>query len=1081
MKKICWIAFGAGLILGCSQEKQLFEPLEPQKAGIDFNNELTPTDDFNILDYLYFYNGGGVAIGDINNDSLPDIFFSGNQVKNRLYLNKGNLQFEDITESAGVGGNSEWNTGAVMADVNTDGLLDIYVCAMVGLRGLGGYNELYINNGDNTFSEQAGKYGLDHDSYSSSAAFLDYDKDGDLDVYLLNHAIHTQESFGHADLRNKRTYETGDKLLRNDDGKFVDVSEEAGIYGGVNGYGLGVAVSDFNKDGYPDIYVGNDFHEDDYYYINNGDGTFSEVLRSYFGHTTRFSMGNDVADVNGDGWPDLLSLDMLPEDEKVLKQSEGDDNVNIQRLRVERYGYHYQFSRNMLFMNNGTNKPFSETALMSGIAATDWSWSALFADYDQDGKQDLFVSNGIPKRPNDLDYIKFVSDEEIQAKIDETKLVDQKALDLMPAGAVQNYIFKGTDDLKFKDMSDAWLPQEKDFSAATALADLDLDGDLDVVINRIDDKPAIYINQTDETANYLKIKLKGSENNPFGLGARVYAYQNDKRQFKEFYTIRGFQASSEPMVHFGFGKASKVDSLVVVWPDSKSQTLRDIATNQTLSVDYKKATDRNMDVIDAGSKKIFTRVEDNLGLDFTHTEDRYVDFDRQKLIPYQVSDRGPATALGDLNGDNRTDVFFGGSKYEPVAYYEQGDTSFIKKELPVVEGDSVNEEVAALITDLNGDEKNDLIVGTGGADFYDKMKPLLDKYYLQEDGDMKSATIPKLYENASVICAHDYDSDGKQEVFIGNHAVSGDFGARPTSVLLEFDGQKWKQEDQEVMEALGMVTDAVWTDYDQDGNMDLLVVGEWMGPVFLRNVDGRLEWDNDLNELSGLWQSIEPFDIDADGDTDYMLGNWGLNSKFTASSSSPLKMYYGDIDQNGSTETILATEKEGAYYPLESLDQLAKQMVHLRKRFTAYKDFAGKTVEEVFTREELDLCKILEVNELRSGYLLNTEDGFVFRPFGNFVQTAPVMDILAHDFDGNGKKEALLAGNYFGVKPFHGRFDAFPGALIYDESTMIPGHELGLQLLNKSIRHLNVITFKGKEYLLVTFNNADVQVYEINL
>ena len=426
MTKYLFIYFCSILLIGCQQKDELlFKTISPTQSKVTFQNDVTETEELSILDYLYFYNGGGVAIGDINKDGLPDIFFSGNQVKNKLYLNNGNFEFQDISDKAGVGGASSWNTGAVMGDINGDGLLDIYVCAVVGINGFKGYNELYINNGDETFTESASKYGLDFDTYSSTAAFLDFDLDGDLDIYLLNHAVHTQESFGRVDLRYKRDRQTGDKLLRNDNGRFTDVSELAGIYGGPNGYGLGVAVADFNKDGFPDIYVGNDFHEDDYYYLNNGDGTFSESLRDFFGHTSRFSMGNDIADINHDGYPDLISLDMLSEDEKVLKASDGDESFQIQKLRTEQYGYHYQYSRNMLYINQQQNN-FMETALMSGVGATDWSWSALFADYNQDGEQDLFISNGIPKRPNNLDYIKFVSSDQIQNKISATKLVDQK-------------------------------------------------------------------------------------------------------------------------------------------------------------------------------------------------------------------------------------------------------------------------------------------------------------------------------------------------------------------------------------------------------------------------------------------------------------------------------------------------------------------------------------------------------------------------------------------------------------------------------------------------------------------------------
>ncbi|MEN8788740.1 MAG: CRTAC1 family protein, partial [Flavobacteriaceae bacterium] len=555
-----------------SSDGNLFKNPTPEDTGLEFVNSLNEKEDLNILDYLYFYNGGGVAIGDINGDELPDIYLSGNQVKNKLYLNKGNLQFEDITEKAGVAGNSTWNTGSVMGDINGDGLLDIYVCAVVGINGFNGHNELFINNGDATFSERSAEYGLDFDTYSSSAAFLDYDLDGDLDLYLLNHAVHTQESFGKADLRFSRHYQSGDKLLRNDGGSFKDVSEEAGIYGGVNSYGLGVAVSDFNQDGFPDLYIGNDFHEDDYYYLNNGDGTFKECLKEYFGHTTRFSMGNDVSDINHDGWPDIMSLDMLPEDEKVLKSSEGDDDVQTQKLRVDLFGYHYQFTRNMLYLNAG-GRHYTETALQSGVAATDWSWSALFADYDQDGEQDLFIANGIPKRPNDLDYIKFISNEQIKKKINNTRLVDQQALDMMPSGAISNYYFSGGPQGDFVNKSASYIKQDTLISGATAMGDLDNDGDLDIITNNINTPASLYINKTDDSASYLKLKFNYRSPNKIGIGTKVYSYHDGILQYKELYTVRGFQASSEPILHFGYGKEKMVDSLRIVWPDKTSQLL----------------------------------------------------------------------------------------------------------------------------------------------------------------------------------------------------------------------------------------------------------------------------------------------------------------------------------------------------------------------------------------------------------------------------------------------------------------------------------------------------------------------------
>ncbi len=1079
MRKLGQVILIIALTIGCSNNGELFENPPSKETGIGFENTLTPTNDLNILDYLYYYNGGGVAVGDVNGDELPDIFFSGNQVANKLYLNKGNLKFEDITEKAGVAGKSSWNTGAVMGDINGDGLLDIYVCAVVGVNGFYGYNELFINNGDSTFTEKAAEYGLDFDTYSSSAAFLDYDLDGDLDIYLLNHAVHTQDSYGSVNLRNERNYQTGDKLLQNNNGKFVDVSEEAGIYGGINAYGLGVAISDFNQDGYPDIYVGNDFHEDDYYYLNNRDGTFTESLKQYFGHTTRFSMGNDVADLNHDGWPDIISLDMLPADEKVLKSSEGDDNVQIQKLRIEQYGYHYQFTRNMLYINR-PESTFSETALMSGIAATDWSWSALFADYNQDGEQDLFVSNGIVKRPNDLDFINFTSDEQIRKKINNTKLVDQQALDMMPSGAVHNYVFQGTGSLNFQDQSSQWIKKDSLISGATALADLDLDGDLDLVTNNSNAPATLYINKTDDTANFLKIKFEYKEGNPFGIGTKVLSYHQGQLQYKELYTVRGFQASSEPLIHFGYGKNTTVDSLRIIWPDKSTQLIKNLAVNQTMTLKPKDTSPFNYKSLHPKYPQIFEKVPGNLGIDFNHEEDKYLDFNRQKLIPYRLSDRGPASAIGDLNHDGHEDIFFGGSKFKPSKVYLGTDSVFVEKKIPALSRDSIKEDVYAIIDDLSGNGKDDLFIGSGGADYFGQMQPLRDSYLIQRDSLFEPAELPDYFSNTSVIKPYDFDQDGDLDLFVGNQVVTNDFGNTPSSYLLKNTNGKFTVVTNSELEKSGMITDAIWYDFDSDDLKDLVLVGEWMSPKFFKNDGGNLTEVSLLKaNANGLWQSIALFDIDNDGDDDLLLGNWGANSKFKASDKSPLKMFYGDFDRNGSSETLIATEKEGVYYPIEGLMGLTTQLETLRKKFTSYTAFAGKPVEEILGKESINEAVLFEVNELRSGYLENKNGSFEFHPFQDDLQLAPIMAFQIYDYDGDGSDEALAAGNYFGVKPYHGRFGSFPGAMIKSKNDVILGYQLGLDLTQKSARSLNIITLNNQPYLLVTFNDQKAQVYKL--
>ncbi|SDB63236.1 Repeat domain-containing protein [Flavobacteriaceae bacterium MAR_2010_188] len=1066
----------------CSQDEEketLFRNPDSSATGIEFSNDLTPTDDLNILDYLYFYNGGGVAVGDINGDDLPDIYLSANQLKNKLYLNKGNHQFEDITETAGVAGNSSWNTGSVMADINNDGLLDIYVCAVVGLNGFRGHNELFINNGDNTFTEKSKDYGLDFDTYSSSAAFLDYDQDGDLDMYLLNHAVHTQESFGDIGLRYKRNDQTGDKLLRNDGGKFVDVSEEAGIFGGINGYGLGISVADFNQDGYPDLYIGNDFHEDDYFYVNNGDGTFSDKLRDYFGHTTRFSMGSDVADLNHDGWPDIISLDMLPQDENVLKASEGDEDIQVQKLRTERYGYHYQYTRNMLFINH-QETGFAETAMMSGISSTDWSWSAIFADYNLDGEQDVFVSNGIPKRPNDLDFIKFVSNDQIQKKMSNTSLMDQQALNMMPSGSIPNKVFSGSADLKFTDQSENWISQDTLVSGATAIADFDLDGDLDIITNNINRPATLYINQSKDNSTYLKIKLKYSELNPFGIGTKVYAYSNKKLQYKEFYNIRGFQSSSEPMVHFGFGQTTTIDSIRIVWPNQTSQLLEKVATNQTLTILPQNTKPYQIRDFNTDSERIFEKDSTNLGLNFVHLEDDYLDFTRQKLMPYSQADRGPAVAIGDLNGDGKDDIFFGGSKYKPSKIYVQNEAGYQFKEKDSVYKDSINEEITAIISDFNGDGKNDLLTGTGGGDFFGETEPLLDHVYYGSDSGYKSENIPNLYENASVFAPYDFDQDGDLDVFVGNSIVTGDFGKSPDSYILINNNGTLEYSEKFAFKSLGMVTDAIWTDLNGDGFNDLLVVGEWMSPkAFINNKTNFKETKIADKRLNGLWRTAIEFDIDQDGDNDYLLGNWGLNSKFKANDDRPLKMWYGDFGKNGQTETIVANEVNGTYYPVANLDALGSNIVSLRKKFTTYKSFAGKSVEEIFDEKILKDSEVLEVNVLASGYLKNDNGSFTFVSFPDDLQVAPITSFLKFDFNNDGKQEVLAAGNYFGVTPYQGRFDSYLGSLIYSDKKIESADKLGLRFFNKSARHLNIIKNNEKPYLMATFNNDSLEVYKL--
>ena len=1066
----------ATLLIGCSKKQDLlFEKLDPKKSNITFSNTLDPKKNISILDYLYYYNGGGVSLGDINNDGLVDIYFSANQAKNKLYLNKGNNIFDDITIKAGVEGQSDWDTGTIMADVNGDGFLDIYVCAVVGINGFEGHNELFINNKNNTFTESAAEYGLDLDNYSSSAAFLDYDNDGDLDMYLLNHAVHSEESFGNATTRLKRSYECGDKLFQNNNNKFTDISEKAGIFGGANGYGLGIAVSDFNLDGYQDIYITNDFHEDDYYYLNNGDGTFTENLKNYFGHTSRFSMGVDASDINHDGFPDLMSLDMLPENETVLKSSLGDDNPQTLKIRTEKLGYHYQYTRNMLQINQA-GKHFTEVALQSGVAATDWSWGVLFADFNQDQEQDIFITNGIPKRPNDLDYVKYFSNESVKTKIATTKLLDKEALKKMPKGNVSNFAFEGSKDLQFKNKAGIWIENDSVISNGSAFSDLDNDGDLDVVTNNLNSVATIYCNQTNQKANYLKIKLNFEGKNTFGIGTKVLAYSQKKLQLKELQTTRGFQSSSESVVHFGFKNLKCIDSLVVIWPDNTYQTTRNVKTNQTLKI--KSNTRRKK--FDYGTlhpkvKTVFAKVENNLGLNFVHSENDFVDFTAQKLIPYKRSDRGKATAIGDLNFDGLDDVFFGNGRSNQAKIYLQNKNGFTEKIYAEITTDSIFEDASSIIADFNNDKINDLYVASGNGE---NAQNLSNRLYLGKN--LVKTNLPDIKQNASVVKSFDYDNDGDLDLFVGNNSVTNRFGSMPNCNLFNNKNGIFTAVQNKVFDQIGMVTDAVFSDFNNDGKTDLVVVGEWMQPKFFMNRNGRF---SDVTatvltqKLNGLYQAILPFDIDKDGDLDYLVGNWGNNSKFRASTVFPMKMFYDDFDKNDDFETIVAIEKNKKYHITLGLDELAEQFSGLiKKKFTSYKSFAGKTLEEIFDQKILAKAALFEVYNLKSGYLKNNKGSFTFVPFDNKLQVSPITCFVKGNFDGQ-SESVFAAGNYFGTTPFHSRFDGFSGALILSEKNILLGHQIGTDLTQKAVRQLHVLNFNGKQYLVVSINNKKTEIY----
>jgi hypothetical protein len=1087
----------SSIFFSCTNEQNkqsdtLFKLLPAEKTGVDFTNQLDYTQEYNAYTFRNFYNGAGVGIGDINNDGLADIYLCGNLADNKLYLNKGNFQFEDITKEAGVACPNVWSTGVSLADVNGDGWLDIYVCKSGTVEGDNRHNELFINNQDGTFTESAADWGIADLGLSVHAAFFDYDKDGDLDCYLLNNSI---RPVGVYDLRpNQREVRDtlgGNKLYRNEGNHFTDVSDEAGIYGSEIGFGLGVTIGDINRDGWQDIFVSNDFFEKDYLYINQGDGTFDEQLEQQITEISMGSMGADMADINNDGYPEIFVTDMLPETNARMKTKTTFENWDKYQLNL-RNGYYHQFTRNVLQLNN-QNGTFSEISRLAGVEATDWSWGALIADFDNDGLKDVFVANGIFKDLTDQDYINFYSDPSKVRGLIEKEGDDaiMKMIDLMPSEAISNCAFRNKGDLAFQSVAQEWGLDQPGFSNGSAYGDLDNDGDLDLVVNNVNAQAFLYKNQTTEQTdnNYLTIKLKGNGANTQALGTQVTLQIGNQLLFQELAPMRGFQSSVDQRLHFGLGASTTVDTVLIQWPDGAQTRLNTVAVNTQLEI----AQPANQSVVPP-EQQVNTATwlieEVNLLPDhLMHSENNFVDFDRDRLMYHMLSREGPPIAVGDVNGDNRDDFYLGGAKGSPgQLLIQQSSGHFMKTKSPVFEQDATSEDTDAIFFDADGDGDMDLYVCSGGNEFSNTSSALKDRLYINlgngQFEKMAQSLPTSKYESSGCVTAADYDQDGDVDLFVGIRLRPFLYGVPMNGYLLENDGdgQFTNITDSKAPELkeCGLITDAVWVDYDQDQDHDLVVVGEWMPIKVFQNNSGTLtEVDAGFTNSNGLWNTIAVADIDQNNHPDLILGNHGWNSRLRANQEQPMTMYINDFDRNGTAEQIISVFNGDYSYPLVLRHDLIQQLPHLKKKYLKYENYKDQSIKDIFTEEELSNAIQLAVYNTTTSVALNNGQGqFALQPLPVEAQFSPVYAITTHDINQDGWTDLILGGNFCHSKPEIGIYNASYGLVLQGGANgfqVLSAKESGL-LIRGEIRSLSTIFAAGKKRLLIGRNNDEVEM-----
>ncbi len=1071
-----------------------FDLLDSTQTGISFVNQVVDQPSFNILTYRNFYNGGGVAIGDINNDQLPDLYFTANQLSNKLYLNKGNFQFEDITDQAKVSGSKEWSTGAVMADVNGDGWMDIYVCNSGGVDGLDKENELFINQQDGTFTEEAAAYQLNNRGYSTQASFFDYDQDGDLDCYLLNNSFRDPgkiELF--KSMRDKPDELGGDKLYRNDGEIFTDVTNDAGIYSSEIGFGLGAAIGDVNSDGLPDIYVSNDFWERDYLYLNQGDGSFSEELVERIDYCSISSMGGDIADINNDGHPEIFSTDMLAADNYRLKAMSAFDPFHLENTKY-RANYHYQFAQNCLHLNNGSGF-FQEAGMLAKVASTDWSWGALIFDFENDGLKDIFVSNGIAKDLMSMDFRDFLANNNIQAvSTNKGDNFFQTLIDKMPSNPLKNFAFSNKGNLRFDLHTEALGLAQPSFSNGAAFGDIDNDGDQDLIVNNVNMPSFIYRNEANERLenHYVKITFEGYDKNLFGIGAEVSISVNGQHQMMQNFNSRGFESSIEPQLIFGLGNATQIDELKVRWPDGKQQILTDIPADQTITLSHNKASSAPPSSESKQLNPIFSLAPASIIKgQTTHNENAYNDFDHEHLLLKMLSTEGPKIIEGDVNGDQLTDmILLGATDDEDKLFIQQADGTFSRKAVRGFQATSSFESTCGALFDQDGDGDLDLMLGAGGNEYQKGGQQFILRYF-RNDGkgnfELDQSNIPQVVGNLSTIKANDVDKDGDMDLFLGARAIPGNYGLPPRNFLLANDQGRWVDITSPAVGGLGMVTDAEWADTDRDGDDDLIVVGDWMPVTILKNEAGQLANAEVIPGSEGWWNVLECADVDGDGDMDAVLGNWGLNSKFKASPAKPITMYVNDFDGNNKSEFIINwyPPLDQSAYPFATKPDLMTQLPELKKASLTYEEYAAKTYESLFSAEIRAQSIPYKVEYLESAILWNDQGLFTLSALPIQAQFSPVHAIVVDDLDEDGAADIWLGGNFYGLKPQLGRQNGSRGVFLKGDGvrtfTYLSTEASGINVTGE-VRDACFIKRPGDQpnTLFVARNNAALLLFQRN-